>query len=149
MTRSARQRNKLNESWRPPNPDQRPVMGPVRVVCAKSLATNIIVPCSHFTGSNERAIEETPQVDVATDASPAAVESSPALDATAHDKTTTASTSKDTTTADQNGADTAEHSSPKIGDNVTGEEETHDSAANNQDEHDDHVVEGEEDTVIY
>lgn len=95
------------------------------------------------------ATEKTPSKDVATDASPAAIDPSPALDATAEDKATTASTSSETTTADQKGADTAEHSSPKIGDTVTGKEETHDSATNNQDEHDDHVVEGEEDTVIY
>lgn len=95
------------------------------------------------------ATEETTQVDVATDASPAAIDPSPALDATAEDKATTASTSKETQAADHNAAETAEHPSPKIEDTVTGEEETHDSATNNQDEHDDHIVEGEEDTVIY
>jgi hypothetical protein len=109
---------------------------------------------SHVTGHHEKASDEKPQTDVDTDAATTKAEPAQSADlSNASEATATASAeyTNELTTAHRDGAEPAEQPSSKVDDLATGGvlEEASEMAATHQDEHDDHIVEGEEDTVIY
>jgi hypothetical protein len=108
----------------------------------------------HILGQTEPASEEKPQTDGVTDAGPTAAESTRASDLPSDNKATATAFAgglDESTTEHHDSTEAAEHSSAKV-ENIAVDkpsEEARDTAATNQDEHDDHIVEGEEDTVIY
>lgn len=109
---------------------------------------------SHVLGSKDTVSEEKAPADGVIAAGSAIAESAQPSDLPSDSKITavaSADGNNEASAIHQDGAEAAEHSSLKKGDIVTGEspEEARETATTNQDEHDDHVVEGEEDTVIY
>ena len=113
-----------------------------------------IAPRLHDTETNKPATDDNPQKEHNTDSAVMHAESTQAPDLPNEDEaiTTPAEDGKDgSITTEKGGAGAAQSSANVDKDavgNTTGEEER-DAAATNQDDHDDHIVEGEEDTVIY
>lgn len=109
---------------------------------------------SHILGPNDTASEEKAQIDGVTDAGSTTAEPAHPSDLPSDNKATATESADGTNEAsavNQDDDEAAKHSSSKADNLVTGEssEEARETSATNQDEHDDHVVEGEEDTVIY
>jgi hypothetical protein len=108
----------------------------------------------HILGQNEPTSEEKSQTDGVTDAGPAAAESKQASELPSDNNGTATASAPglDESKAEHHdGTEAAEQSSAKVEDIAVDKpsEEARDTVATNQDEHDDHIVEGEEDTVIY
>ena len=108
----------------------------------------------HDLDSNKPAAEEKPREEHTADsvATNAALNQTP--DLPNEDEATTTSTTdgkQDSVSTAKDGAEGVQRSANVDKDAVgnTAEEEEREAAATNQDEHDDHIVEGEEDTVIY
>ena len=122
------------------------------VCVGTSMAT--IAPGLHDTDTNKPATGDNPQEEHKTDSAVMHAESSQAPDLPNEDEAiaTPAEDGKDGSIPTEKGGTEAAQSSANIDKDAVGntaEEEERDAAATNQDDHDDHIVEGEEDTVIY
>jgi hypothetical protein len=104
----------------------------------------------HDTDSTKPATEERPREENTADT--AASKQTPDLpDENEAITTSTTDGKHESVPTEKDGAEGVEHSANVDKDAVgnTAEEEERDAAATNHDEQDDHIVEGEEDTVIY
>lgn len=113
-----------------------------------------IVPRLHDIDSNKTATEENPREEHTADtaATNAASTQTPDLPNENEAITTSIADGKQkSVSTEKDGAEGVQSSANVDNDAVgkTAEEEEREAAATNQDDHDDHIVEGEEDTVIY
>lgn len=113
-----------------------------------------IAPRLHDAETNKPATDDNPQEEYKTDSAVTYAGSSQAPDLPNEDEaiTTSAGDGKDDSIPTEKGGAEAAQSSANVDKDAVGntaEEEERDAVATNQDDHDDHVVEGEEDTVIY
>ena len=124
------------------------------VVCTRLLVTAIVLR-SHDTDSNTQATSEKLQVKSTTDTATTNAESTqaPHLPIENDAIATSAGTGgveAESTPMENDSAKSVQHSA-NVHEDAAGNnaEEEREATATNQDEHDDHIVEGEEDTVIY
>jgi hypothetical protein len=108
----------------------------------------------HDTDSNKPATEERPREENTADTATSNAASTQTPDLPNENEAITTSTTdgkQESVPTEKDGAESVEHSANVDKDAVgnTAEEEERDAAATNHDEQDDHIVEGEEDTVIY
>ena len=113
-----------------------------------------INPRLHDIDSNKPATEENPREEHTADAVATNAASTQAPDFPDENEAITTSTAdgkQESVPTEKDGAEGVQRSANVDKDAVgnTAEEAEREAAATNQDEHDDHIVEGEEDTVIY
>jgi hypothetical protein len=113
-----------------------------------------IVPRLHDLDSNEPATEENPREEHMADAVITNAASAQTPDSPNENEaitTSTADSKQESAPTEKDGAEGVQRSANVDKDAVgnSAEEAEREAAATNQDEHDDHIVEGEEDTVIY
>lgn len=108
----------------------------------------------HDTDSNKPATEEKPREEHTADTATTNAASTQTPDLPNENEAITTSIvdgKQESVSTEKDGAEGVEHSANVVRDDVgnTAEQEERDTAATNHDEQDDHIVEGEEDTVIY
>jgi hypothetical protein len=121
-------------------------------VCVETSVASI-VPRLHDTDSNEPAIEEKSREEHTADAATTNAASTETPDLPNENEAITTSTAdgkQESIITEKDGAEGVQHSA-NVNQDTAGKaaEEERDAAATNHDEQDDHIVEGEEDTVIY
>ena len=122
-------------------------------VCVKT-SMDTIAPHLHDTDTNKPSTGDNPQEEDKTHAAVTNAGSLQAPDPPNEDEaiTTSAGDGKDESIpTEKGGAEYTQSSANVVDKDAAGNtaEEERDAAATNQDDHDDHIVEGEEDTVIY
>ena len=152
MIKLVKRKHRSTESW--PASVQR-IHGRVATV-AVCVGTSMvtIVPRLHYIDSNKPATEGKPREENTADAVTTNAESTQTPDLPHGNEAITISTAdgkQESVPTEKDGAESVQRSANVDKDAVgnTAEVEEREATATNQDEHDDHIVEGEEDTVIY